>query len=323
MPTPGAINVTHCLLTYPQADLDKQELAQFLFDKEQVKAVKVCKETHQDGSPHLHAYVVFHKRTKFNPGTFFDFQGKHANVKTIKQRVGYADKVIEYLDKEDDAPITLPEGYSFSVQRKRTFNDVAGDALEAESREEAINIIKSQNPDKWLLYSDAIERTLDKQFKRPRKIYTPPFPLESFRIPAAITNWKLGNLDHPRPIRPKCLILVGDTRLGKTHLARAFGDHVYVSGMWGMDDFMGWDWSGYVVFNDVPWDSFKYSYKQWMGAQRDFISTDKYCKKCKMEGGVPLILCCNEDDYETYQANWNKSWVFGNSIVVTIGEKLY
>lgn len=42
-----------------------------------------------------------------------------------------------------------------------------------------------------------------------------------------------------------------------------------------------------------------------------------------MKGGVPLIICCNQDDYEQYQAGWSKEWVYGNSTVVTIGNKLY
>lgn len=322
MPIPGRLNVTHCLLTYPQSTLNKEELAHFLFDKQQVKAVKVAQEQHEDGGIHFHAYVVFQKRTQFNPATFFDFNGEHPNIKSVKQRVGYARPVVEYLDKEDENPISLPEGYAFLVPNKRSFKDVAGDAIKAGSKKEAIDLIIAENPDKYLIYGRQIKDNLSDFFKPERPRFKPR-PLESFRIPAAITNWISGNLQQPRPERPLSLILVGDSRLGKTQLARSIGDHVYVSGMWAVDDFVGWDWSGYVVFDDIPWDSLKYSYKSWMGAQRHFYVTDKYRKKCLMEGGVPLIMCCNQKEYDEYQANWDSDWVFYNSVVVTIGEKLY
>lgn len=321
MPSDNRLQLTHCLLTYSQSSLDKTALANHLFSLPTVKAVKVAKETHEDGGFHFHAYVLFAKAKKIQP-SFFDLEGEHPNIKSISQKVGFAGPAIAYLDKEDTEPIILPDGYVFNSKNKRGFKEVAGDALQAASKKEALAIIMRDNPDKWLIYADQIERNLDKRF-RPAKPVFVPRPLESFNIPVAISNWASRNLVHPRPERPQALILVGATRLGKTQLARAYGDHIYVCNMWCVDDFVGWDWNGYVVFDDIPWDSFKYSYKAWMGGQKHFYVTDKYRKKVLMEGGAPLIICCNQDDYEEYQKNWNTDWVFGNSVVVTIGNKLY
>lgn len=322
MPIKDALNLSHCGLTYPgNPQFTLQELAEFLFTKSRVKAVKVCRELHQNGNPHFHAYVVFSSRTKFSPATYFNFQGHHPNIKKFKEHTGCPKEWIEYLDKDGDT-IILPEGFDFNPPSKRSFAHVAKDAIAAPSKKAAIDIIIRDNPDKYLLYSDNIERSLDKLFKPERRQFQAR-PLESFRIPAAVNQWVSGNLQHPRPERPKCLILVGASRLGKTQLARAFGDHIYVCNMWSVDDFMGWDWSGYVVFDDIPWKSLVNSYKAWMGAQRDFYVTDKYRKKCRMEGGAPLILCCNQKEYEEYQKEWDTDWVFCNTVVVTIGEKLY
>lgn len=323
--TDNRLNVSHCLVTWARAvNCTKEGLAHHLFDLKSVKAVKVAEEKHQDGVRHFHAYVVFHKRFKFNQATYFNYLGYQANVKIFKpgEKPGYTREPVEYLDKEDENPISLPEGYAFLVPNKRSFKDVAGDAIQAGSKKEAIDLIIAENPDKYLIYGRQIKDNLADFFKPERPRFKPR-PLDSFRIPAAITNWISGNLQHPRPERPLSLILVGDSRLGKTQLARSIGDHVYVSGMWAVDDFVGWDWSGYVVFDDIPWDSLKYSYKSWMGAQRHFYVTDKYRKKCLMEGGVPLIMCCNQKEYAEYQANWDSDWVFYNSVVVTIGEKLF
>lgn len=86
---------------------------------------------------------------------------------------------------------------------------------------------------------------------------------------------------------------------------------------------MGWDWNGYVVWDDIPWDGFKLSYKQWLGAQSNFWVTDKYHKKVFMQGGLPSILLLNPKEWEVYKDNWDKDWAMENIVVIQISEKLY
>lgn len=71
-------------LTYPQCSESKEELLEFLKTKQISEAI-VFEEKHQDGSPHLHAYVkldngVTHK----NAPTYFDFKDYHGNYQPAR-----------------------------------------------------------------------------------------------------------------------------------------------------------------------------------------------------------------------------------------------
>lgn len=132
----------------------------------------------------------------------------------------------------------------------------------------------------------------------------------------------------PRNERPKSLLLIGPSRLGKTQWARSLGEHVYIANMWDLGALDGinsdfWH-NGYIVFDDIEWDSIKSSAKSWFGAQRDFSVSDKYRRKRRIPGGIPCIFLLNPDAY----INDCKDFVLGswgreNIKVVSIENKLY
>lgn len=51
----------------------------------------------------------------------------------------------------------------------------------------------------------------------------------------------------------------------------------------------------YAVFDDFDW-KFMPSKKSWLGAQREFTTTDKYRKKKTISWGKPCIYLCNDED---------------------------
>lgn len=132
----------------------------------------------------------------------------------------------------------------------------------------------------------------------------------------------------PRPERPRSLILNGPSRLGKTQWARSLGQHAYIANMWDLASFDGltddfWNF-GYVVFDDIEWDSIKSSAKSWFGAQRDFSVSDKYRRKRRIPGGLPCIFLVNPDsflgDLHTFAySDWGRQ----NITIVDIWNKLY
>lgn len=132
----------------------------------------------------------------------------------------------------------------------------------------------------------------------------------------------------PRPERPRSLILNGVSRLGKTQFARALGEHAYVANMWDLSAFDGlsdsfWDF-GYVVFDDIDWDSIKSSAKSWFGAQRDFSVSDKYRRKRRVRGGIPCIFLVNPDAFHGDLRDFVTShWGIHNITVVNLIDKLY
>lgn len=81
---------------------------------------------------------------------------------------------------------------------------------------------------------------------------------------------------------------------------------------------------GYVVFDDILWDSIKGSAKSWFGAQRDFAVSDKYRRKRRMPGGVPCIFLINPDAYVSDCYNFiHSAWGVENIQVVELRNKLY
>lgn len=153
-------------------------------------------------------------------------------------------------------------------------------------------------------------------------------PLSEFKLNDDIIDWMTGNFTAPRPCRPKTLILNGTSRLGKTEFARSLGEHAYIANMWDLGALDGlpdsfWNF-GYIVFDDISWDSIKGSAKSWFGAQRDFSVSDKYRRKRRIRGGIPCIFLVNPEDFsgellEFVLGNWGQQ----NTDVVTLSDRLY
>lgn len=81
---------------------------------------------------------------------------------------------------------------------------------------------------------------------------------------------------------------------------------------------------GYIVFDDIDWDSIKSSAKSWFGAQRDFSVSDKYRRKRRVPGGLPCIFLINPDAYNGDLYSFvNGNWGRQNIDYVQITDKLY
>lgn len=82
------------------------------------------------------------------------------------------------------------------------------------------------------------------------------------------------------------------------------------------------DTAQYAIFDDwQDWSKF-YTYKQFLGAQKEFTVTDKYRKKRSVKWGRPSILLSNTDP--AFGTNWDLPWLTLNAIKIDIGaNKLY
>lgn len=75
----------------------------------------------------------------------------------------------------------------------------------------------------------------------------------------------------------------------------------------------------YAIFDDFEdWDRF-YVYKQFLGAQKEFVLTDKYRKKQNVQWGKPSIILSNI--MPTFK---DMTWIYDNCFICDIKEnKLY
>lgn len=85
-------------LTYPRCSASGQELLDFLCGLEPTWVyATVGTEAHQDGTPHLHALVLFSKKRDIRNAKHFDWRGYHPNVQPTRS----VPEAIAYVQKEN------------------------------------------------------------------------------------------------------------------------------------------------------------------------------------------------------------------------------
>lgn len=180
---------------------------------------------------------------------------------------------------------------------------------------------RQQRPrDYWLNHRNLVNAA-ESHFRR-RTPSPEPLAFTEFDVPDQLNDWVQGNLVQPAPYRPKSLILIGDSRTGKTMWARSLGSHSYIANDWNLDSLVAG--SRYVIFDDIPWERFKYSFKSWLGCQRNFTVTDKYRHKRTITGGIPSIYIGNkENDPFTFCSHLEEQWIKENCVVFYVNNKLY
>ena len=121
--------------------------------------------------------------------------------------------------------------------------------------------------------------------------------------------------------RPRSLILIGASRLGKTQWARSLGKAMYFCNLFNLDDWN--DGASYIILDDIDIKYFPH-WKFFLGAQAEGILTDKYRKKQRVRNGRPTIWLCNEDmDPRRTLSRAECEWVDLNCDVVTVRERLF
>lgn len=155
-------------LTYPQCDLDKADAANLLKDilgPFDPSYIVVSSELHEDGSPHLHAFIVLTKKYDTRNPNSLDLNGFHGNYQAARDAVN----VRSYVIKDDD----FYEIGSWDLQQKKRSRDsVFADAFAAASRQEAEEILRTEAPRDYAMGHSNISRCLDSIFKPPRTTYT-------------------------------------------------------------------------------------------------------------------------------------------------------
>nr|AGH29897.1 replication-associated protein [Tomato mild mosaic virus]AGH29902.1 replication-associated protein [Tomato mild mosaic virus] len=344
MPPPKRfrINAKNYFLTYPKCSLTKEEALSQLLALEipsQKKFIKVARELHDDGEPHLHVLIQFEGKFQCTNNRFFDLVSPtrsahfHPNVQGAKS----SSDVKSYVDKDGD---TVEWGI-FQVDGRsarggcQTANDAAAEALNAPSKEAALAIIREKLPEKYLFQFHNLNSNLDRIFAKAPETWSPPFPLSSFtHVPDEMQEWAddyFGRDAAARPIRPVSLIVEGDSRTGKTMWARALGAHNYLSGHLDFNSRVYSNEAEYNVIDDVPPHYLKLKHwKELMGAQKDWQSNCKYGKPVQIKGGIPSIVLCNPGEGASYKDFLEKeenlalkNWTIKNVKFIFLDAPLY
>nr|WER78788.1 C1 [Tomato yellow leaf curl virus] len=333
------INCKNYFLTYPKCSLTKEEALSQLKNLEtptNKKYIKVCRELHENGEPHLHVLIQFEGKFKCQNQRFFDLVSPsraahfHPNIQGAKS----SSDVKSYVDKDGD---TVDWG-EFQIDGRsarggqQSANDAYAAALNSGSKSEALRIIKELIPKDYILQFHNLNSNLDRIFQEPPAPYISPFLSSSFnQVPDELEVWVSENVVSPaaRPWRPNSIVIEGDSRTGKTMWARSLGPHNYLCGHLDLSPKVYSNDAWYNVIDDVDPHYLKH-FKEFMGAQRDWQSNTKYGKPIQIKGGIPTIFLCNPGPTSSYREYLDeeknislKNWALKNATFVTLYEPLF
>lgn len=116
--------------------------------------------------------------------------------------------------------------------------------------------------------------------------------------------------------RFKCLIIVGQSLLGKTNWARSLGRHSYFNNMFSLSEYD--PDCEYAVFDDISGGLGKFPYKQWLGGQHRIGISDKYHKNFHDTWARPCIYLSNSDPFLQSPKGVDLQWLAANSVTVKL-----
>ncbi|AAZ77640.1 replication-associated protein [Tomato leaf curl Uganda virus - [Iganga]] len=333
------IQAKNIFLTYPKCSLPKEYLLSFIQNltlASNPKYIKICKELHQNGEPHLHALIQFEGKITVTNNRLFDCSHPscstsfHPNIQGAKS----SSDVNSYLDKDGD---TIEWG-EFQIDGRsarggqQSANDAYAKALNSGSKSEALRVLRELAPKDFVLQFHNLNSNLDRIFQEPPAPYVSPFLSSSFnQVPEELECWVSENVmtSAARPWRPISIVIEGDSRTGKTMWARSLGPHNYLCGHLDLSPKVYSNDAWYNVIDDVDPHYLKH-FKEFMGAQRDWQSNTKYGKPIQIKGGIPTIFLCNPGPTSSYREYLDeeknaplKAWAIKNATFVTLHEPLF
>nr|ACC78747.1 replication protein [Cotton leaf curl Burewala virus] len=334
------VQAKNYFITYPQCSLTKEEALsqiQAINTPSNKKYIKLCRELHEDGSHHLHVLIQFEGKFVCTNNRFFDLVSPtrsahfHPNIQGAKS----SSDVKAYIDKDGD---TLEWG-EFQIDGRsarggqQTANDAYAAALYAGSKSEALRVIKELAPKDFVLQFHNLNANLDRIFQEPPAPYISPFSPSSLdQVPEELEVRAMDNVVEAgaRPLRPRSIVIEGDTRPGKPMWVRSLGPHKYLSGHQDLTPKVYSNDAWYNVMMTRLRAHFLKHFKEFMGAQRDWQSNTKYGKPVQIKGGIPTIFLCNPGPNSSYTEFLNeekntalKNWALKNAIFITLEGPLY
>ncbi len=217
------IRGTKFFLTFPQCNVEPKLALTRLLSKYPCKWIVIARESHADGTPHLHLVFWLKKRIQVKSTSLWDFIAmKHGNYQVAKKIVNvvkYVTKGNDYLSHGIDVQSWLK---SKATKKGVTFEVVATKMKSGESIEEIDHDhpgMVLRNLEKLQRYSRFLEASKRKQASKDLQEWV-SLPLSDV-LPDfyKVGSWLNKNLySAPRFFKMKQLWIWGCTNLGKTSL---------------------------------------------------------------------------------------------------------
>lgn len=279
-------------------------------------SVFLGEEKHEDGSKHFHALVFWEKRRNMKDPRWADitYAGKvyHPNIAPAPNSNKSLIKVWRYVTKEGNWQGDMTEPPTI-----QSASAAWEQVISAETRDEAVSLMQEHLPRDYVMGYSNVTRYLSDRYAPP-PISIPTMNFSDEKLPQELITWRESNLKRNRfrDGRPKSLILIGPSRLGKTEWGRSLGSHSHHEGNFDFAQIQSYH--EYALFNDVNPEGLLW-YKNLVGGNPIVTVTDKYVRKRTLEWGNPTIWTLNQ----LPEAIRNDPWIIANCDVIDIVDKLY
>lgn len=181
-------------MTYPQCPIDKDiclDLLKEILTTYGISYIVVSSEQHEDGSPHLHAFISLTSKYDqrnancldiTDPATDTVYHGNYQASRNIAASKQYVKKDGNFTEEGNDATVA-----------KRTRDEAFAEALAANTRQEAEEILRSKAPRDYCMGFGNITSCLDKVFKPDPAPYQSDWTIDDFTLPSGFWSWYSAN----------------------------------------------------------------------------------------------------------------------------------
>lgn len=294
------------LLTWPQCDVpasDVLTLIQEMFEDKLEYAV-VAEEQHQDGTPHLHAFIKSTEKQQFNGVNCFDhLTGTHGNYQVAKSEVSslrYVCKDGKYVAHGVDPKVFLQAAKEKSSTKiALVVQDIqAGKTLqELNDSYPTVMFMHKRKVDEYINFLNVL-RSQKTLLAWPSTVV----PADAEPHDLTISTWLDTNIKKARFLGTKQLWLQGPTECGKTTFIMNLSKYLRIYVVPMDEDF-------YDMYDDTLYDLIVFEeYKsqktvQWMNKFVDGqpVALRKKGSQVMKIKNLPVIVCSNYTMQDCYR----------------------
>jgi len=183
---PSALQAKTFFLTYPQTPFNFDDnyhgFIEFLNNLGSTSYTCVAIEKHSDGGEHVHCLVDYHSKIRASTSAF-DWNSRHPNIKCVGKSKSDYNRVLNYVKKDKN---WKEEGSPKFSAKESVWSSIAN----AQTAEEALSLIKQQQPRDFILNRRNIDYSLSKIFASPESSPYRGRDQSEFLFHSELDEWK-------------------------------------------------------------------------------------------------------------------------------------
>lgn len=286
-------------------------------------------EHHRDGVGHFHVIISYDSRYHTTSARAWDLRGSdgriyHPNITTVTD----VKHLVRYIEKEGNNFGLRPLARTTTSQSNKEARLALWRAIfDLPTREQKEAYIRSQFPDVFFKNFGNIKSCLDFLSRPPTQCTPAPPPegLRAFKTYPIVEDWVTNDLqlDKGDIRRPRTLLIIGASRLGKSYFAQSLCQwYVTMHSEWNLAK-ASVSGAKVMIIDDIRNEAAFPYWKQVVGGQKRFDAHGRYEKVATLEWGFKTIWLANpENDPRTWGAGV-KSYFDKNCAVLEVDELMY